>query len=92
MIRPSDWWIIDLALQPDAPQRPAARPRLNPRERNLAARLLVSLIGGAVFIALLVASHHLPAAATPLRVIACLWFAGLVMLKFALWARAEREP
>ena len=77
MIRPFDWWIVDQAMRPDAPQRPAATSPLRRRERNLAARLLVSLVGGAVFIALLVA---------------CLWLAGLVMLKVALWARTEREP
>ena len=91
MIRPSDWWIIDLATQADAPGRRPAKPRPRRRERNLAARLLISLVGGTGFVALLAASHYLPAAATPLRVVACLWLAALMVLKFALWARSERR-
>jgi hypothetical protein len=113
MIRPSDWWMLDLqppparlkgAARPQTRREPAAanaptllwpRPHrensMPRRDSALAARLLVNLIGGGVFVALLVASHQIAALATPLRAAAMLWFAGLVVVKLAVWRSMDAE-
>lgn len=52
--------------------------------------LVVKIFGAGGFVGLLVASHYLPAAATPLRAVALLWFLSLGVI-FALIPSSEAK-
>jgi len=90
MIRPTDLWVVAEALHAPEPSR-ASLASASAARRRLMVRLIVNLVGGGGFIALLVAANQLPWLATPLRVAAMLWFAALLAVKFALWSSMDRD-
>jgi hypothetical protein len=59
--------------------------------KALIVGLAVNVVGGGVFVGLLVASGQWPALATPLQALAFLWGAAVVVGKFGVWCAIDRS-
>ena len=80
---------VDDAFQPRGPN--AAAPfggrKIGPASNPWPTVLLITLINVGGFVALLVASHYVPALANPLRVAALVWFFGLGVIQTTFMSR-----
>jgi hypothetical protein len=87
-------WVVAEALHNAEPFEAAPRSEaasVAASRRRLMVRMVVNLVGGGGFVALLVAGSQLTGLETPLRIAALLWFAALLAIKFALWSSMDRD-